>query len=166
MGGLALAAQTNPKEALLAGGEPTIRGLADDYRAAGRKGGRETEAGGRADGVALLARHAEPGDVAEPRVEEKLDRRQLGGDLALRVAGAAARDAALVGANEEIGRNDVEMGAEKDSRLAPGREYVRSALSQGEGADRGAEPPQLRLEKGKGGGLAAGRRIRGAELRQ
>ena len=130
------------------------------------KEGARRDARRRADGVALLARHAEPGDVPEARVEEELDRPELGGDLALRVAGAAAHDAALVGADGEVGGNDVEVAAEEDSRLAPGGEDVGPSFSQGEDAERRAEAPQLGLEEGEGGRLAAGRRICGAELRQ
>ena len=120
----------------------------------------------RADRVTLLAGDAQPGQVPEPGVEEELDSAELGDDLAFRVAGAAAYYASLAGADGQVWGNDVEVGTEEDARLAPDSEDVGAAFAQGEDAQACPETPQLCLEEGKGGRLAAGRSICGAELRQ
>ncbi len=166
MRGLALAGQPRPHEALLPRGEAAGSGLSDDDRAARRKRWRERDARRGADRVALLSGDAEPGQVPEAVVEEELDRAELGGYLALRVAGAAADYASLADADGQVGGNDVEVAREKDAGLAPGGEDVGAAFAQREDDELRAEAPQRGLEKGEGGRLAAGRRICGAELRQ
>jgi len=90
VGGLAVAVETDMLHAPLPRGELQLRGLAVDEHLQVLQPVRQTQGRCGSGAVGFLAHHAQPGQALASLGQQRLHRRQLGHDLALGIAGAAA----------------------------------------------------------------------------